>query len=102
MPDSFTPPKGATSVEMRPVLTPRMPYSSASPTRQSGPRRAVKKYAASPYGVSLAMRIASSSVVNRAIPATGPNVSSQLIAIVGVTPVRIDGWKNWPSSRCRP
>ena len=49
--------------------------------------------------MSFAMRIASSSVENRAIPATGPNVSSQLIAIVFVTPVRIEGRKNWPSIR---
>ena len=33
MPDSFIPPKGATSVEMKPVLIPTMPYSSASDTR---------------------------------------------------------------------
>src|SRR6185312_7373593 len=34
MPDSFIPPKGATSVEMNPVLIPTIPYSSASETRQ--------------------------------------------------------------------
>ena len=34
IPDSFIPPKGATSVEIRPVLTPTIPYSSASETRQ--------------------------------------------------------------------
>jgi len=34
-PDSFTPPKGATSVEMIPVLMPTMPYSRASATRQT-------------------------------------------------------------------
>ena len=33
-PDSFTPPNGATSVEMMPSLMPTMPYSSASATRQ--------------------------------------------------------------------
>ncbi|HID27159.1 MAG TPA: hypothetical protein EYP22_04935 [Methanosarcinales archaeon] len=33
-PDSFTPPKGATSVEINPALTPTIPYSSASETRQ--------------------------------------------------------------------
>ena len=37
-PDSFTPPNGATSVEMMPVLRPTMPYSSASETRQERPR----------------------------------------------------------------
>src|SRR5262249_52423786 len=36
-PDSFTPPNGATSVEMIPVLRPTMPYSSASATRQMRP-----------------------------------------------------------------
>lgn len=35
MPEAFMPPKGATSVEMRPVLMPTMPYSSAPPTRQT-------------------------------------------------------------------
>src|SRR6266436_3382602 len=34
-PDSFTPPKGATSVEMMPVLMPTMPYSRVSATRQT-------------------------------------------------------------------
>ena len=33
MPDSLTPPKGATSEEMKPVLMPTIPYSSASATR---------------------------------------------------------------------
>src|SRR5690606_16848058 len=33
-PDCFTPPNGATSFEIRPVLTPTMPYSSASATRK--------------------------------------------------------------------
>ena len=37
MPDSFIPPKGATSVEMNPVLIPTIPYSSASDTRQMRP-----------------------------------------------------------------
>ena len=37
MPDSLTPPNGATSVEMMPVLMPTMPYSSASATRQTRP-----------------------------------------------------------------
>ena len=33
-PDCLTPPKGATSLEIRPVLMPTMPYSSARDTRQ--------------------------------------------------------------------
>ena len=37
IPDSFIPPKGATSVEIKPVLTPMMPNSSASATRQTRP-----------------------------------------------------------------
>src|SRR6266508_588405 len=37
IPDSFIPPNGATSVEMKPVLMPTMPYSSASATRQIRP-----------------------------------------------------------------
>ena len=37
-PDSFTPPNGASSVEMAPELMPTMPYSSASATRQTRPR----------------------------------------------------------------
>src|SRR5262245_31746617 len=36
-PDSLTPPNGATSVEISPVLMPTMPYSSASATRQMRP-----------------------------------------------------------------
>ena len=35
MPDSLTPPNGATSVEMMPVLMPTMPDSMASATRQT-------------------------------------------------------------------
>src|SRR6266436_10309532 len=34
-PDCFTPPKGATSVEMMPVLTPTIPVSKALATRQT-------------------------------------------------------------------
>ena len=49
--------------------------------------------------MSLAARTASSSSAKRAIPATGPNVSSQLIAASAGTPVSTVGWKNWPSSR---
>ncbi len=37
-PDSLTPPKGATSVEMMPVLMPTMPVYSASATRQTRPK----------------------------------------------------------------
>ena len=37
MPDSFMPPNGATSVEISPVLTPTIPYSRASATRQTRP-----------------------------------------------------------------
>mmetsp|Transcript_4794 Transcript_4794/g.14875 ORF Transcript_4794/g.14875 Transcript_4794/m.14875 type:complete len:230 (+) Transcript_4794:186-875(+) len=36
-PDSFMPPKGATSLEMMPSLTPTMPYSSASAARKARP-----------------------------------------------------------------
>ena len=36
-PDNFTPPNGATSVEIIPVLTPTMPYSSCLDTRQTRP-----------------------------------------------------------------
>ena len=36
-PDSFTPPNGATSVEMMPSLMPTMPYSRPSATRQMRP-----------------------------------------------------------------
>jgi len=37
-PDCLTPPNGATSVEMMPVFTPTIPYSSASDTRVTRPR----------------------------------------------------------------
>src|SRR5262249_52940611 len=37
VPDSFMPPKGATSVEIIPVLMPTMPYSTCSATRQTRP-----------------------------------------------------------------
>src|SRR6185437_7498685 len=37
VPDSLMPPKGATSVETKPVLTPTMPYSRPSPTRHTRP-----------------------------------------------------------------
>ena len=37
VPDSFMPPKGATSVEMMPVLMPMMPYSTCSATRYTRP-----------------------------------------------------------------
>jgi hypothetical protein len=34
----LTPPKGALAVEIRPVFTPTMPYSSASATRKTRAR----------------------------------------------------------------
>src|SRR5205085_11193593 len=37
IPDSFTPPNGATSVEMMPTLIPTMPDSSPSATRHTRP-----------------------------------------------------------------
>src|SRR6266536_3016492 len=37
IPDCLTPPKGATSVVIKPVFTPTIPYSSASATRQIRP-----------------------------------------------------------------
>ncbi len=37
-PEDFTPPKGATSVEIIPVLTPTIPDSNASATRNTRPR----------------------------------------------------------------
>ena len=43
MPDCLMPPNGATSFEIRPVLMPTMPYSSASPTRQQRPMSRLKK-----------------------------------------------------------
>jgi hypothetical protein len=36
-PDSLTPPNGATSFEIRPVLMPTIPHSSASAARQMRP-----------------------------------------------------------------
>jgi hypothetical protein len=48
----------------------------------------------------LAARTASSSVENRAIPATGPNVSSRAIAISGRTSTRTVGSKNVRPSSC--
>src|SRR5580704_8934412 len=42
VPDSFIPPNGATSVEISPVLSPTMPYSSASATRQERARSRVE------------------------------------------------------------
>ena len=71
------PPKGATSVEMRPVLRPTMPYSSASVTRHERARSRVYRYAASPNSVSFARRMASSSLSTRNSGATGPKVSSR-------------------------
>src|SRR5712691_7329088 len=37
IPDSFTPPNGATSVEMTPSFTPTIPHSSAAATRHTRP-----------------------------------------------------------------
>ena len=37
IPDSLTPPKGATSFEMIPSLTPTIPYSRPSETRHTRP-----------------------------------------------------------------
>ena len=52
--------------------------------------------------MSFASRIASSSAAKRWIPATGPNVSSRVIAIEPSTPVSTVGSKNVPSRRRPP
>jgi len=53
-PDCFTPPNGATSVEIIPSFTPTKPYSRDSETRHERGMLLVNMYAANPALVSLA------------------------------------------------
>ena len=61
IPDSFTPPNGATSVEMSPVLMPTMPYSSASADPRDAPEplrvevrgEPVRRVVGDPHGLLL-------------------------------------------------
>src|SRR5438046_10673531 len=72
IPDCLTPPKGATSVVIKPVFTPTIPYSSASATRQTRPMSREEKYDASPNSVRLASWMTSACDVKRNNGATGP------------------------------
>eukprot|EP00232_Nephroselmis_pyriformis_P022392 CAMPEP_0182872396 /NCGR_PEP_ID=MMETSP0034_2-20130328/11684_1 /TAXON_ID=156128 /ORGANISM="Nephroselmis pyriformis, Strain CCMP717" /LENGTH=95 /DNA_ID=CAMNT_0025004987 /DNA_START=40 /DNA_END=324 /DNA_ORIENTATION=+ len=80
-----------------------MPYSSASATSHARRVLEVKKYAASPYSVSLAMRTPSASVSKGNIGATGPNVSSWYTTMSSEAPLSTVGWKNWgPAEHLTP
>jgi hypothetical protein len=57
----------------------------------------VQTPAANPYGLSLAIAIASSSSRNGMIERTGPNTSSRAIRIWLFTPEKIVGSMNQPS-----
>src|SRR5680860_62153 len=90
-PECLTPPKGAAGLDTMPWLMPTIPNSRASLTRSVRERSRVNTYATRPYSVSLARAIASASVVNVAIGATGPKISSRIIRASAVTPVRSVG-----------
>ena len=86
----------ATVVEIAPVLSPTMPNSSASPTRQPGAGSRCRSRPRARW-VPLASAIASSSVSKRKSGATGPKVSSEASAISVVAPVSTIGVAYWPA-----
>src|SRR3954470_8124258 len=84
-PDCFMPPNG---VEYRTdafEFTDRLPASTARATRKARPRFSVQMEPDSPYSVSLASRIASSSSSNGTTATTGRKISSRQAAEAGST-----------------
>eukprot|EP00597_Dinobryon_sp_UTEXLB2267_P001885 CAMPEP_0170071484 /NCGR_PEP_ID=MMETSP0019_2-20121128/9403_1 /TAXON_ID=98059 /ORGANISM="Dinobryon sp., Strain UTEXLB2267" /LENGTH=112 /DNA_ID=CAMNT_0010280063 /DNA_START=131 /DNA_END=466 /DNA_ORIENTATION=+ len=75
-----------------------MPASMASDTLQARPKSFVQAYPAKPKGVSLAIAIASSSVLNDIIGMSGPKVSCLKGSISVVAPVTTVGSKKHPLS----
>ena len=68
-----------------------IPVSISSATLHARERLLVKRYAPRPTVLSFARASASSSVSKTAIAASGPNVSSVQMSILGVRPVKIVG-----------
>ena len=96
MPESFTPPQGEAGSSRWWSLIQKMPQSTRRAIRCARATSAVRTPAASPYGESLAMRTASSSVSNGITTVTGPNTSSRAMVIDGVTPANTVGSRKYP------
>src|SRR5580698_7301272 len=76
-PDCLNPPNGVDTRTEELLLTESTPVSSARATRSARAPLLVQIEPDKPYGVSLAMRIASGSSVKGMIAATGPKTSSR-------------------------
>ncbi|MCY1461595.1 hypothetical protein D3C76_1019580 [compost metagenome] len=72
-------------------LTHTLPARSARAVRWALEMSAVQTAAARPYGVSLAIAMASSALSNAMTDSTGPKISSWAIFIALLTPSKIVG-----------
>src|SRR5687767_1756024 len=79
-PDCFIPPNGVQYRTDECEFTLRFPVSTPRATRIARPTSRVQIEPDSPYSVSLASRIASSSVSNGSTDTTGPKISSRQCA----------------------
>src|SRR4029077_3228625 len=92
------PPNGTSGPTTRYALIHTVPVRMACATRCPRWMSLVHTAPASPYRLSLASAIASSSMSNGITDKTGPNPSSQATGIVGLTPVSTVGWTKKPPS----
>lgn len=90
-PEALMPPNGATSLEIKPVLIPTMPYSRASATRNTRLNHGHRSTRPGRISVSLDMAMTSASSLKRNSGASGPKVSSLAAAALFDTLIRMVG-----------
>src|SRR5579863_10107705 len=93
-PDCLNPPNGVDTRTEELLLMERTPVSSARATRRARAPLVVQIDPDNPYGVSLAMLIASASSVNGMIAATGPKTSSRAMRSSLVASISVHGYQN--------
>jgi hypothetical protein len=91
MPEALTPPKGVRRSRRFQQFTQTIPASMRGATRWARDRSVVQSVAASPYGLSLARRTASSSSSNGATWQIGPKTSSRTVRALCGSPVMTVG-----------
>src|SRR5690606_2738026 len=96
MPDCPVPPKGVRRSRMSQVLIHTMPARSPAPKRWARLRSRVQTLADRPYSLALASSSAWSSSSKGCSVATGPKISTVLVAQCGPSPSMIVGAMNQP------
>src|ERR1700755_2547770 len=97
MPDCFEPPNGVLRSRRNQEFTQVIPTSICAATRWARVRLSVQIEVASPYGLSLASVIASSSLSHGVMWQHGPKISSRMTDEFSGNPVQIVGSTNEPA-----